>query len=316
MIAPEVHAGCAPQDANEAAYPSLGAIDRIGVAFCQSPNSPACLAELQDYRAFRMRCLATTLGIVDGCGAPPNAVVSVRLKRLDSIRRKLNRVNASFTLGRLDDVIGVRVICQSLQDVLDFGSRIELLPESRIKNYVDNPAATGYRGVHGILTFSQHAGAGVELRARFEVQVRTHLQHRWAVWSESHGEAVKVGAGKSEVHRRLRQISEKIANWESDNPDAVPFKLPQYVGGRSLAVCWQPEHGPTTLDYFEDDVEEALKWLYYLEERHPERRREALLLVGVAKHSDTERLIQTTHPLYAGVRVIDPMHWMPDGSLD
>ena len=274
------------------------------------------MADLQDYRAFRMRCLATTLGIVDSCGAPDNALVSVRLKRLDSIRRKLNRVNTKFTLGRLDDVIGVRVICQSLQDVLDFGSRIKQFPESRMKDYIDTPANTGYRGVHGLLAFSQPAGNGVDLRVRFEIQVRTHLQHRWAVWSESHGDAVKVGAGKSEDHARLRQVSEKIAKWESENPDGVPHELPAYAGGRSLAVCWQPAHGPTALDYFEGDVGEAVKWLNYLEERHPGRRGEALLLVGVAEHSDTERLIKTTHPLYAGVRVLDPAHWMPDGSLD
>ncbi|MCY4168439.1 MAG: RelA/SpoT domain-containing protein [Rhodobacter sp.] len=274
------------------------------------------MADLQNYRAFRMRCLATTLGIVDRCKAPPNAVVSVRLKRLDSIRRKLNRSSANFTLGRLDDVIGVRVICQSLQDVLDFGSRIKQVPGSRMKDYIATPADTGYRGVHGILAFSQPAGSGVELRARFEIQVRTHLQHWWAVWSEAHGEAVKVGAGNSEDHGRLRQVSEKIAEWEMGNRDAVPFELPQYVGRRSLAVCWRSEHGPTALEYFEDDVGEALKWLQYLEERHPERRREALLLVGVAEHSDTERLIKTTHPLYTGVRILDPTHWMPDGSLD
>ena len=191
-----------------------------------------------------MCCLARTLGIVDACRTPTNAIVSVRLKRLDSIRRKLNRTNTNFTLGRLDDVIGVRVICQSLQDVLDFSSRIEQVPESRLKNYVLNPARTGYRGIHGILSFSQPAGDGVELRARFEIQVRTHLQHQWAVWSESHGEATKVGAGREDEHLRLLRLSEMIAKWEVENHDAVQHELPEYIGGRSLAVCWRPEHGP------------------------------------------------------------------------
>ena len=244
MIAPEAHADCPPPDNGEVAYASLGAIDKIGVAFCEAPDSLECVTNLQDYRAFRMRCLATTLGIVDACKSPTNALVSVRLKRLDSIRRKLNRANANFKLGRLDDVIGVRVICQSLQDVLDFGARIERVPEARLKDYVVEPAETGYRGIHGILAFSQPAGNDVHLRVRFEIQVRTHLQHRWAVWSESHGEAVKVGAGKSDLHERLRCVSEKIAKWEGDNLDAVPQELPEYVGGRSLAVCWQPPHGP------------------------------------------------------------------------
>ncbi|MCY4259003.1 MAG: RelA/SpoT domain-containing protein [Rhodobacteraceae bacterium] len=274
------------------------------------------MKEIQDYRSFRMRCLATTLGIVYECKPPPNVIVSVRLKRLDSIRRKLNRASANFKLGGLDDVIGVRVICQSLLDVRDFSSRIEKIPQSRLKDYVDNPAVTGYRGVHGILAFPQPAGAGIELRARFEVQVRTYYQHRWAVWSESHGEAVKVGAGNSDEHRRLFQISERIAQWEIDNPDVIQTNLPQSVGARSIAVCWKPEHGPARLDFFDEDVKAAIDWLQYLEEKHTERRREALLLVGLAEHSERKSLIQLTHPLYTGVRVIDPNYWMPDRTPD
>ena len=293
-----------------------GIIDRIGEAFCESPDNPVCVENLQSYRAFRMRCLATTLGIVDRCKAPNNIIVSVRLKRLDSIRRKLIRTRTNFTLGRLDDVIGVRVICQSLQDVLEFSSRIGQVPGSRLKNYVIKPTKTGYRGVHGILAFAQPAGNGIELRARFEIQIRTHLQHLWAVWSESHGDAVKIGTGESDEHRRLCRKSKKIAKWESDNCDLVQHEYPEYAGGRSLVVCWRPPHGPPTPYYFGGDVNEAVNWLNYLEERHPERRREALLLVGVNEDSSIEQLIQTTHPLFAGVRVLDPVHWIPDISLN
>lgn len=316
MIASDVSLGCQAPDEQVTAYLSLGVIDRIGNNFCRSPNSISCVEDVQKYRTFRMRCLAMTLGIVDDCGVPAKAIVSVCLKRLDSIRRKLNRTSANFKLGRLDDVIGVRVICQSLQDVLDFGSRIEQVPDSRTKNYVKEPSDTGYRGVHGILSFSQPAGGGVKLRTRFEIQVRTYLQHRWAVWSEAHGEAVKVGSGNSEEHLHLRQQSQKIAKWECENPDQIPYQFPKYIGGRSLAVCWRPEYGPATLNYFEDEVLKALRWLNYLEENYPARRRTALLLVGVAEHSDTERLIKETHPLYAGIRVIDPKYLIPKGLFD
>jgi len=264
-----------------------------------------------------MRCLATTLHIVDCCHVPPNALISVRLKRLDSIQRKLKRPCTNFTLGRLNDVIGVRVICHNLQAVRDFGARIKQSPEFQsMKDYVTAPrTTTGYRALHGILTLHQPAGAGVELNVRFEIQVRSYLQHCWAVWSESHGDAVKIGAGNSAEHAHLRQLSQKIANWEEANAAVTQHNLPQYRNGHSLTVCWRPPHGPAMLLCFQEDVQAAVKWLNYLEETHMERRRAALLLVGVSEHSNAERLIRTTHPLYAGVRVLDPEYWMPEGSL-
>ena len=312
MITPETHEDCKLHHTGEVAYGSLGVIDRIGVAFCKQPNSLECVEELQDYRAFRLCCLATTLGIVEECRPPQKAIVCVRLKRLDSIRRKLIRINTQFKLGRLDDVIGVRVICQSLLDLWEFVGRIKKFPGARVKDYVANPSNTGYRGIHCILAFEQRAGNGVSLRVRFEIQVRTHLQHLWAVWSESHGDSAKVGAGRIDEQIRLHGVSKRIAKWERNHPDDVRQVLPDYVGGRSLAVCWRSANGPTAIDYFADDITEAVKWLNYLEERHPERRQGALLLVGVTTHATTEALIKTTHPLYAGVRVRDPIHWLPN----
>ena len=80
-------------------FSSLGAIDRIGDAFCKSAQNLQSIADMQSYRSFRMHCLKTTLAIVDACHVPYQAAVSVRLKRLDSIRRKIGRVNTNFTLG-------------------------------------------------------------------------------------------------------------------------------------------------------------------------------------------------------------------------
>ena len=86
------------------------------------------------------------------------------------------------------------------------------------------------------------------------------------------------------------------------------------MGGRSRYVG-ALNTGPVTIEYFEDNVGEAVKWLNYIEEMHPNRRREALLLVGVVEHEATERLIQTTHPLYTGIRVLDPKYWKPKEFL-
>ena len=150
---------------------------------------------------------------------------------------------------------------------------------------------------------------------RFEVQARTYLQHRWSVWSESHGEAVKLGVGADDEQERLRALSEEIARWEADNPNSCQIELPQYSSGRSIAVCWRTRYGPVTPYYFQDDVQKAVDWLNYLETTYPAERENALLLVGVTEPTATQRLLQLTHPLFAGTRVLDPRHWMPASSL-
>ena len=253
--------GCQPFAEPDPPFSSLGAIDRIGDAFCQSAQNLQHIVAVQRYRSFRMRCLTTTLAIVDDCGVPHKTTVSVRLKRLDSIRRKIGRPSTHFTLGRLDDVVGVRIICQDLAAVRELSKRIQASGTFyRLKDYITAPAHTGYRGINHIMRFRQPVTITTGVHVRFEIQVRTYLQHCWAVWSESHGEAVKLGVGAREDHERLCALSEEIARWESDNPATRQIELPLYSGGRSIAVCWRPGYGPVTPHYFYDEVQNAVDW--------------------------------------------------------
>lgn len=304
---PMLIAGCPPFTEGEPPFSSLGAIDRIGSGFCERPRSLQSISDIQGYRSFRMCCLQRTLGIVDACQVPTQAAVSVRLKRLDSIRRKIGRSRSHFTLGRLDDVVGVRVICQSLSAVSEFSSRICASPYFyRIKDYIEAPGPTGYRGINHIIRFDQPVTEAVELSMRFEVQVRTVLQHQWAVWSESQGEAVKLGVGGEQELEPLRARSRDIARWEDDNADTVPVGLPAYTGGRSIMVCWRTHGGPPIPYGFQDDVQGAVEWLNQLETNYPAERENALLLVGVTAADAAQRLLRLTHPLFTGVRVPDP----------
>ena len=314
-MTPAAVEGCPPSAGGEPSFASLRAIDRIGDAFCQSAQDLQCIAAVQRYRSFRMRCLTSTLAVVDACHVPHEATVSVRLKRLDSIRRKIGRANTNFTLGRLDDVVGVRVICQDLGAVRALSDRIRTSHTFyRSKDYITEPASTGYRGVNHIMRFQQPVTETIAVDVRFEIQVRTYLQHRWAVWSESHGEATKLGVGVDEEHERLRALSEEIARWEADNPTTRQIALPRYSGGRSIAVCWRTRYGPVTPQYFHDQVSDAVDWLNYLETTYPGERENALLLIGVTEPTATQRLLQLTHPLFTGARVPDPRHWMPESS--
>lgn len=306
---------CPPIAEGEPPFSSLGAIDRIGREFCQSAQNLQRIAELQQYRSFRMRCLSTTLAIVEACGIPERAAVSVRLKRLDSIRRKIDRENTHFALGRLDDVIGVRVICEDLRTVKELSERIRASPEfHNARDYIAQPAPSGYRGINHVLRFEQPVTDALAINMRFEVQTRTYLQHCWAVWSESHGERIKLGVGEDEIHVRLRGVSAKIDEWEDGNPATLQMELPFYAGGRSIVVCWRVSHGPPLTQPFLDQIQNAVDYLSFLETNHPAERSNALLLVGVASAAHTDKLLRLTHPLFSGVAVPDPEYWMPDGS--
>ena len=302
--------GCPAFSRDIPAYQSLGAIDRIGLAFCESPQKTHAISELQAYRAFRMRCLKTTLGIVDACQVPSRAAVSVRLKRLDSIRRKLNRKQSSFRLGRLDDVIGLRIVCESLSTVREFSRRVcKSHNFHRLKDYIETPRSTGYRGMHHIMRFNQPVTGSVEVSMRFEVQVRTVLQHKWAVWSESQGEAVKLGVCAEEgALERLQRCSREIAQWEANNSESIPVELRRYAGGRFITVCWRNPNRAPTLYPFEADINGAVEWLNELEKTFPAERGNALLLVGVANVNEALQLLWLTHPLFAGVPVREPSY--------
>ena len=296
-------------------FATLGDVNRVGAAFCAEPNVSDFLVGVQGYRAFRMQCLGTSLGILDACRPPVQSVVSVRLKRLDSIRRKIIRRGANFRLGTLDDVIGVRVICQSVSDVIALSARIESSPYIyRVKNYIEAPAATGYRGIHHIMRFDQPVSADRSLAVRYEMQVRTYLQHRWAVWSEAHGEKAKIGQADAGYHEHLRSIALDIAGWEGDNPASAQDELLPYLGVRTIAVCWRPPHGPATPLLFHDDVKSAVSWLNHLEAAYPAQRENALLLVGVAEHVDIGRALRLTHPLHVGARAVHPRFYIPSTS--
>ncbi len=311
-MTPCVSIDCPPIAGAEYAFATLGDLDRIGDAFCQAAQRTEHVDAVQRYRYFRMRCLATTLWVIDTCGVPKRAAVSVRLKRLDSIRRKIRRPETRFTLGRLDDVVGVRIVCDNLRTVSELSSRLRSSSMGyRVKDYVGNPAVTGYRGIHHIMRFRQPVTEENHISVRFEIQIRTYFQHLWAVWSESHGEAVKLGSGAFEEQHGLRVLSENIAGWEKGNPSKIQAELPPYSGYRSIAVCWKTPNGKADIYFFQSDVDEAVKWLNYLETTYHRHRSNALLLVGVTGSADTARWLQLTHPLFTGSRAIHPGYWMP-----
>ena len=114
----------------------------------------------------------------------PDAMATYRLKRKESILKKLYRSNGNFELGAMDDIAGCRVIVNSISEVYEVYNEILNLKESKeidikkTKDYIKNPEKSGYRSLHIIVkqTLKQE---NIDRQYRIELQIRTKLQQYW-----------------------------------------------------------------------------------------------------------------------------------------
>lgn len=117
----------------------------------------------------------------------PQSVATYRLKRMISIIRKLQRPNAHFKLGELDDIGGCRLIVETNEEVNEAAdwliSRLSLKNGSGDKDYIAHPQRSGYRSRH-LLCKAEAGSASYHV----EVQIRTRLQHCWSTAVEAAGE--------------------------------------------------------------------------------------------------------------------------------
>lgn len=116
---------------------------------------------------------------------PINGIKS-RLKRLESIKEKLERKELPISLDSIEeninDVAGVRVVCSFIDDVYLLADA--LLKQDDItllerKDYIANPKPNGYRSLHLIVTvpiFLEHEKRIMKV----EIQLRTIAMDFWA----------------------------------------------------------------------------------------------------------------------------------------
>ena len=154
-----------------------------------------------------LRKKISTLGI-------QNAIVAQRLKRTPSIIAKLKRF-PGMQLDRMQDIGGIRAIVNSVEEVRALheallNGRHKHFPLLPPKDYILEPKADGYRGIHQVFKFSTAQHEELE-GMQIEVQIRTKLQHYWATAVETMGviekSSFKTGAGDEEFKQFFRLCS-------------------------------------------------------------------------------------------------------------
>jgi ppGpp synthetase/RelA/SpoT-type nucleotidyltranferase len=107
-----------------------------------------------------------------------------RLKSADSILEKIRRKNLTVhsvsEIGQvMDDLLGLRIITEDLEELWAFDKFLTNSFEVRTRlDKIDPPGQFGYRSIeYGLI----YRDGGMEIP--FEVQLRTFLQHYWAMSS-------------------------------------------------------------------------------------------------------------------------------------
>ena len=141
--------------------------------------------------------------------------LSQRLKRTPTIVDKLRRI-PTMKLSSLQDLGGCRAVFATQEEVERVQARFMASSEARngrpdtVRDYVAQPRDSGSRAVH---LWTRYDGM------RVEVQLRTQLQHAWAInvekLSAATGIDYKSGAGSPDVHDWLRLLSRSNASAEA-----------------------------------------------------------------------------------------------------
>lgn len=148
------------------------------------------------------------------------ALVSQRTKRLPSILQKLLD-RPSMKLSQMQDIAGCRAVVPKLEDAYElrdhylnkplvhpFAGVGPLLlqpgtaPPGAERDYILEPADTGYRSIHLKFRFNGGTRSAAYTGLKVEMQIRTLLQHQWATAVETAGTFTKVAlkSNKGQPH--------------------------------------------------------------------------------------------------------------------
>ena len=164
---------------------------------------------------------------------------SNRIKRMPSIIVKLNN-NENMGLGGLQDIGGIRFVFSNIDALeLAMSALEEFSPKNfrrreKIKDYIAIPKCSGYRSVH---YFYQYVSDVEEFNdLQIELQIRTKLQHSWAMAVETasliSGTSLKASIEDGSVWRDFFKLISAIFSKRESRP-----VLAQYADYTDEQLC-------------------------------------------------------------------------------
>jgi ppGpp synthetase/RelA/SpoT-type nucleotidyltranferase len=204
--------------------------------------------------------------------------VAQRIKRLPSIRHKLERIHG-MKLSRMQDLGGCRAVVSDVAkvtDLVDFYKGKSQMKHKLIREdlYVWEPKPSGYRGVHLVYAYNSDKKDTYNGLA-IEIQLRSQLQHGWATAVETVGtftqQALKSSLGEDEWLRFFSLMSSALALREGtplvpgtpEDPQALIQELQQHA--TSLQVIDRLSAYGAVLQQVEQQLKPTKKHTFLLE---------------------------------------------------
>ncbi|HEB9351266.1 TPA: hypothetical protein RZK41_000975 [Campylobacter coli] len=156
-----------------------------------------------------------------------NYIIAKRTKRLESISFKLKRY-PNFALDRIQDIAGMRIICDNLKDAnlikdelkKHYQKNISVFKYSNMDDYINEPKSDGYRSYHLIFI-------DIKTKCKVEIQIRTKLQHSWAIAVEIIDMdpycKIKQGTGKS-IYKDFFKLSSALFSHIEETKIVEPYQ--------------------------------------------------------------------------------------------
>ena len=164
---------------------------------------------------------------------PINAI-KTRLKTADGIQEKLRRLELPLTLQSvkeyINDVAGVRVICNFTEDVYALAAAFLKQDDITLiekKDYIKNPKPNGYRSLHLIVAIPIFLAHEKRIM-KAEIQLRTLAMDFWATLEhqlrykkdatfteDMANELLACATLSAELDLRMEAVRKKVANSDS-----------------------------------------------------------------------------------------------------
>lgn len=154
--------------------------------------------KINDWRSLHLSVLDDLQGGINSI-LKSNRITTIftsrRLKRLTSILYKLD-LNPRMRLGGMQDIGGLRIVLPNMKMLDKLHAILTTnIPEGFILekdpiNYIETPKESGYRSIHFVY---KRVSENKDFDgARVELQIRTRLQHFWAMAVETAGLVTKT----------------------------------------------------------------------------------------------------------------------------
>ena len=146
--------------------------------------------------------------------------INTRIKKPDSIINKMKKKGYELTykemIEKINDIAGVRIICQLKDDIFKIRELIEKIPGVVIdkeKDYVTYPKESGYSSYHMIVKVPVVLSNQL-IYVKVEIQIRTMLMDYWS--STEHTIKYKAKKKLSNIDSIKLSIYARIINIISD----------------------------------------------------------------------------------------------------